>query len=685
MVFARISNRGGYVAIFTATGCFIAAYALTRIGYIRPPSLLMIGGLYVGITVALYTRGGIAIPALQLYLIVVVIASVLLSRRWTYAVGGLTLVTAIFVWILQIQQRLPSTNFEPSLFANFGIFAASLFLIIFVVTFSTMHLFQAIEQTNRANEILVKSEKQQASLNKELQASVAALKASQQQLAETTQFLGLVTENVPAIITYLDGERIIRFANQYVSHFGYGVEDVLNRTLEEILLPEEYAQITSALTEAYEGMAVSGRFIIKVSDHNLRTIQYSVVPQTENGAVTGIFVVGIDVTQQKRIEEAYMRSQKLERLGILAGGIAHDFNNLLVAMLGQTSLLEHKLGMEHGAYKHARRARMAAEQAATLTKQMLAFSGKGHFELARLDLNQLVLDNLMLLETSIPKDVELVPELTENNAEIIADLGQIQQLVMNLIINGAQAIADGEGTIWIRTRQLYLSGNESEYWHYTSAELPAGRYLALEIEDTGGGMDADTTERIFDPFFTTKSAGSGLGLSAVLGIIRGHRAGITVESRPGEGTIFRLVFSQERSLDAADELAKEFERIGRGQFAAVLVIDDEAHVRNTADDILQAQHIKTFVAENGEVGLSLFAKHRDEVDLILLDLTMPGRDGDKIFAELRCIDPHIPIIVSSGYNRAESTKRIIQQGSAGFLQKPYRDDELIDAVWRLLR
>ena len=249
------------------------------------------------------------------------------------------------------------------------------------------------------------------------------------------------------------------------------------------------------------------------------------------------------------------QAQKLESLGLLAGGIAHDFNNLLVAMLGQNSLALVKLEERHPAREHVIKAVTAAEQAANLTKQMLAYSGRGSFTIIPLNVNALIQQNINLFEVSLPKNTRLKLNLAETLPLIEADHAQIQQIIMNLIINAGHAIGSKPGQIIITTQVQNLTTERREFWAITGDPLVPGQYVSIQIEDDGIGMSQETIEHIFDPFFTTKEHGSGLGLAAVVGIIRGHKGGIHVYSEPGHGTVFHLLFPHHERRELSGSLA----------------------------------------------------------------------------------------------------------------------------------
>ena len=394
-----------------------------------------------------------------------------------------------------------------------------------------------------------------------------------------------------------------------------------------------------------------------------------------------------DMTERKRMEEALRQAQKFESLGVLAGGVAHDFNNLLVALLGQTSLALARLEPESPARPAIQKAVKAAQHAADLTRQLLAYSGRGRFAVQPLRLNALIEENLGLLEVAVPKNVYLAAELGEELPLILADTGQMQQVLMNLIINAAEAIGSRPGTVTVRTGVREVSASERHLWPFGRDPFPAGRYVVLQVCDDGCGMDAVTLPRIFDPFFTTTFTGRGLGLAAVSGIVKGHQGGLRVESRPGAGTTFYLAFPA-----AAEGEAKALEPPVAAPAAIplerrpelILLVDDEEPVRTAVTDILEMKGLRVLAAPNGKEGLAIYRQHRADVLLVLLDLSMPGMSGEETFRELRAVDPGLRIILSSGYDEGEVSARFAGDPPTGFLQKPYSVETLTAAIERYL-
>ncbi len=403
------------------------------------------------------------------------------------------------------------------------------------------------------------------------------------------------------------------------------------------------------------------------------------------GAMTGFLGIQRDVTQRReaelalhaaalereQLERKVQETQKLESLGVLAGGIAHDFNNLLTSVLGHASIAAMELPPTSSVQDCLAQITESARRAADLCKQMLAYSGRGRFLVQKLDLGQLVEDTAQMLHLSISKKAVLRFHLEKNLPPIEADATQLRQVIMNLVINASEAIGETSGVISLatglaRVDRAYLAGT------LVDASLSAGEYVFLEVADTGTGMSPETQARIFDPFFTTKFTGRGLGLAAVLGIVRGHKGALKVHSEPGRGTTFKLLFPAAASApapaDAASPSAPVPEWRGTG---TVLVVDDEETVRSTVARMLPHLGCTAVLASDGQEGVAVFATDPRRFTLVLLDLTMPRMDGEQAFAELRRLRGDARVVLMSGFNQQEALVRFAGQGLASFLQKPF--------------
>ncbi|MFN2251435.1 MAG: response regulator [Anaerolineae bacterium] len=374
-------------------------------------------------------------------------------------------------------------------------------------------------------------------------------------------------------------------------------------------------------------------------------------------------------------------AKRLESIGLLAGGIAHDFNNLLTGILGQVSLALSLLPPDSPARPPINKAAGAAERAADMTRQLLAYAGKGQFQLTKVALNELIIENIGMLESMLPGRALLKLELEPGLPRIEADRGQVQQVLMNLVLNAAESIEGRTGSVTVATGvqaeplspEKYVIGGES---------LGAGTHVYLSVTDTGTGMDAQTLEQVFDPFFSTKGSGRGLGLSAALGIVRAHEGAIDINSEVGSGTSFRVLFPVVRDEPQSTELQSEaaLPDLSVASSALVLVIDDEAAVREATSDMLTAAGLSVLTAHSGPAGIERLAEHGRDVGVVLLDMQMPGMNGELTFDGLQEVAPSVPVILMSGYSESEATQRFMGRGLRAFLQKPFNYDTLLRVV-----
>jgi len=420
---------------------------------------------------------------------------------------------------------------------------------------------------------------------------------------------------------------------------------------------------------------------------NSRCYEVQVNPIRDRGGKVEKVVMNMsDITDKKMDWEVFLHTQKIESLGILAGGIAHDFNNLLVALMGQSSLALAKLPSDSGSRKHIEKVIAVTKQAAALTEQLLAYSGKGDFMMQLVNFNRLIDKNSHLIEIAIPKTVGLFLNLYETLPDIEADKGQMQQILMNLILNAAESIPN-HGMIWIETGVMQIETDDERFCQQLDEPLAIGEYVYLQIRDDGEGMDDETMASIFDPFYSTKFTGRGLGLAAVLGIVRGHQGCISVSSRVGEGTAFHVLFPVGKTAVSPPQQpilqTAVSPIINKGSI--VLLIDDDPHVRESIEDILEMEKIIVIAAADGQAGVDLYREREDEIGLILLDLSMPGLSGHETFIKLHEINTAVNIILSSGFSKEDVHQQFAGEQVADFLSKPYDINVLIDKVRYYLR
>lgn len=412
---------------------------------------------------------------------------------------------------------------------------------------------------------------------------------------------------------------------------------------------------------------------IERADGSRACVEWTSIPvEFEGGPAVLVLVVDISARRQaeaerQKLEDQLRHTQKLESLGLLAGGITHDFNNLLVGILGNAEIALRSDDATTELRTLLERIKTAAVRASELTGQLLAYSGKGAFQVRPLDLSSLVREMSDLMNVSVPSTAQLVLDLAAGLPAFEGNGAQIRQVVMNLIGNAADAVGEGEGTITLRTsvvsadRAMLASG-------YVDDALRPGEYLCLEVIDTGSGMDDATRARLFDPFFTTKAKGRGLGLAAVLGIVRSHQGAISVSSAPGAGSTFR-VFLPRSDRPAVRETPASVE--GWRASGTVLVADDEPRVRQVLTMMLTDIGFEVLEAATATACLELYRKHAASINAIMLDLVMPGGGGREVVRVLRAEGHRVPVVLSSGYSEEAIGADLRADPHLAFLEKPY--------------
>ena len=520
-------------------------------------------------------------------------------------------------------------------------------------------------------------------------------------LRESEERYRAIAEDTPVLICrFLPGGEITYANKAYCKYFGVSSEELVGSSF--------FPRISEADRES-----VRANISALTVDSPTRSHEHRVIAQNgeirwqrwtnralfdDTGKVVAYQAIGEDVTDRKRAEEQRLslerqvqHAQKLESLGVLAGGIAHDFNNLLVAIVGNADLALDELPPLSPVRENIEEIEKASRRAAELAEQMLAYSGKGRFVVEPIDLGELFEEMTHLLEVSMSKKVTLRYDFAETLPPFNGDATQIRQIIMNLITNASEAIGDKIGVITVSTGVMdcdraYLNDVHETLSAGRDELLPEGRYIYLEVSDTGCGMDAETTGKIFDPFFTTKFAGRGLGLAAVLGIVRGHRGTMKIHSELGKGTTFTVLFRASelpKNGAAIRRRASGVAKARQGQ-GTILIVDDEETVRAVGKKMLGRMGFSVLTAIDGRDAIDLFRKQSDTIDCVLLDLTMPRLDGEEAFRELRRIRPDVAVILCSGYNEQDATQRFSGKALAGFLHKPYNMATLRETLMEVL-
>ena len=502
------------------------------------------------------------------------------------------------------------------------------------------------------------------------------------------------------IIVILDQNGLITYESPSMEQIlRYPAGEMIGKNPMDYMHPEDMGEVVKALAEVFEDVnpGIPSEFRFKRADGTwvyLEAIGNNLIDYT---GINGVVITARDITERKKAEELkldmerrLLHAQKLESLGVMAGGIAHDFNNLLMAILGNLDLARLDLSPVSRSRPFIDQALVAARRAADLTNQMLAYSGKGRFDLKPFDLSELVQEMAHLLKASISKTVTLNLQMDGDLPSIVADPSQIQQIIMNLIVNASEAIGEHPGVVTISTGSLDCDQGYLQRSRLKEKPAP-GAYVFIEVRDTGCGMDEETKDRLFDPFFTTKFTGRGLGMAAVLGIVSGHKGAIMVESEPGKGATIRVMFpASDRGKTIKGKKpgvsAMEGEGVAMGLvLGTILVADDEDMVRDLCKSMIERLGYKVITACDGEEAVKIFRENASEIVCVILDLTMPRLDGMAAFDELRHIKADVKVILSSGYDEQETTERFIGKGLAGFIKKPYQLSILRAELGRVLK
>ncbi len=514
----------------------------------------------------------------------------------------------------------------------------------------------------------------------------AKLEALTHRLQESEARFRSVAETASCAI-FIYSDRIEYMNEAGVKMSGYGQEEIFGEPLLKLVHPLDQELVKSRAMARLQGESVPPRYELRIrtKDGATRWIDFAAGTLTLGGRVLGLGTA-FDVTERVQANEAKLKAerrlleaQKLESLGLLAGGVAHDFNNLLTVIQGNTGMLREAYDEPEVAQGCLRNIEDTCRRASDLVRQMLAYSGRGRVHVQNLDLNRLVQDIAQLLSVSIPKAVSLRFELAENLPPVAADAAQLQQVVMNLVTNAAEAIGETEGSVTLRsgTREL----GETDVTGLRVAEaLEPGLFVYLEVADTGAGMDGETQARIFDPFFTTKFTGRGLGLAAMQGIVRGHGGGVEIHSQPGSGTVFRVYLpAQEGGIPRSEPIPEPAPEAWRGE-GLVLVADDEPGICDFVRRALERTGFEVILAADGVEALEQVRTHPQKLRLALLDLTMPRLGGDEALADMRALGFRAPVIRWSGCAPKDATP----DPGAVFLRKPFSAEELLAVVRKAL-
>lgn len=469
-------------------------------------------------------------------------------------------------------------------------------------------------------------------------------------------------------------ETLIKYINPRLAEIcGYTFDEIVGKPFTGYIHPDEIPKVVGHYQQRLAGEEVPSIYetALRHKDGSRIDIEFNASLITYQEKPTAFAIIR-DLTERKQLETQLQQARKMEAIGTLAGGIAHDFNNLLMGILGSTSLMLFNIQSNHPHYESLKNIEQHVQSGAELTKQLLGFARGGRYEVKPIDLNKLIKKTSEMFGRT-KKEIKIYTKYQKNIWPVEADQSQINQVILNLYVNAWQAMPGG-GDLYVQSENVLLDQN-----HVKPLNIEPGRYVRLSITDTGAGMDEATQQRIFDPFFTTKEMGrgTGLGLASVYGIVKNHGGIIEVNSQKGEGTTFTIY------MPASDkEIIEEKEVSGETLKGTetVLLVDDEDRILDIGEKTLKFLGYKVLIARDGKEAIEFYRKNQDRIDIVILDMIMPEMGGGEAYDRLKEINPHVKVLLSSGYSIDGEATEILKRGCNGFVQKPFSMKELSQRI-----
>jgi len=512
------------------------------------------------------------------------------------------------------------------------------------------------------------------------------LKMQLENVKENERRLQLLIDSLPARISFVNkSERYVLVNSRYAKDFGLKRHQIVGQPVRKILGVENYAKIEPYIHYALCGKETKFEAYLTIHKNKKKWFEITYVPDIKNdGQLNGFYALNIDITERKKIEAEKARldtqlrqTQKFEAIGTLAGGIAHDFNNLLMGIQGRSSLISIDLEADHPLMEHVNAIEEYIQSAVSLTKQLLGFARGGKYEVQPTDIKQLV-TKVAAMFGRTKKEIRIHIK-TERNAVVVeADRRQLEQVFLNLYVNAWQAMPTG-GDLYLQIGCVNLDKTFCKPY-----EIEPGPFAKVSVTDTGTGMAQETIQRVFDPFFTTKDKdrGTGLGLASVYGIIKNHKGVITVYSEMGEGTTFNIYLPLSEK-DVPNQASIE-SRLENGS-ETILLVDDEQLILDVGKAMLEKLGYRVLIGKGGQEAFDILKEKGEIINLVILDMIMPGMDGGDVFDKIRSIKPQLPVLLSSGYSINRKAEDIMKRGCNGFIQKPFNIIELSQKLREALK
>jgi len=505
-------------------------------------------------------------------------------------------------------------------------------------------------------------------------------------LLQQSQRLSTIIEQSSNLILLTNADGIIEYVNPaFEQCTGYSASEVIGQNPKIVSSGKHskafYEELWSTITQ---GKNWTADFTNRKKDGSLYYVSQHITPLSDSqGTITGYVSVQQDISEQRHLQHSLQHSDRVKALGVLAGGIAHDFNNLLTSIIGNA----HRIKQAKGNDKSLQAILKSANTAAKLCKQMLDYSGQGDFLMQPLDLHKTLQHISDIVQVSVPQNVHFSIDIQAGLQPILADESQIQQVILNLALNAFESIHHEQGKVQLRLFTQHINADTLSQC-INKHDLKPGHYSCLSIRDNGCGIDEQTLKKIFDPFFSTKETGRGLGMSALLGILQAHHAGLIIDSVVQQGTSMQVLFPicqteknppSQPKPQAANKQPKTAEQTAE---QTILIVDDEASIREVLSFILQDAGYRVLQADDGLAGLQIFKQHKDSIAMVVLDMTMPRMNGEACYQAMQAIRPELKVLFSSGYS--ENSQEIDSNTYIRFLQKPYTPAELLAHIEELL-
>jgi len=521
----------------------------------------------------------------------------------------------------------------------------------------------------------------------EVARDITERKQAEKALRESKEFSENLMFSMKDGFSILDKQGVHVNVNQaFCEMTGFTLEELIGSGPPHLYWPEEeYENIETAFEKTLRGEFKDFELMMKRKNGE----RFSVIVSPswildEEGKVISYFATFKDITVHKQAEEEkkvleakLQQAQKMEAIGTLAGGIAHDFNNLLMGIQGHSSLLMSHIDSDHPHFERLKGIQDMVQAGANLTEQLLGFARGGKYEVKPTDLNELIKKSCEMFGRT-QKNIEINRKHQKGIWPVEVDRGQIQQVLLNLYVNAWHAMSDG-GYIYIETSNVILDENDTKPFN-----MKPGKYVKISVTDTGAGMDKTTQQKIFDPFFTTKEMGrgTGLGLASTYGIIKNHSGIINVYSEKGTGSTFNIYLPASEKEVSITKKSRTAE-IPKGT-ETVLFVDDEEIILDVGKDMLTEIGYKVLLAKSGKEAVEVYRQHKDTIDLVIVDMIMPRMGGGEAYDRMKEIDPHLKVLLSSGYSIDGEATKILERGCNGFIQKPFNMEELSVKIREIL-